>query len=70
MLKLKKEQIFILQFMKMKKVNAVNETIPLNEVVERLKQGLSPVPEKNKAQVPLKFIFLQMIWYMYQQMRR
>ena len=31
------------------------ETIPLNEVVERLKQGLSPVPEKNKAQVPLKF---------------
>ena len=30
-------------------------TIPLNEVVERLKQGLSPVPEKNDKDVDLKF---------------
>ena len=30
-------------------------TIPLNEVVERLKQGLSPVPEKNDKDVHLKF---------------
>lgn len=31
------------------------KTIPLNEVVERLKQGLSPVPEKNDKDVHLKF---------------
>ena len=31
------------------------DTIPLNEVTERLKQGLSPVPEKNEKEVPLKF---------------
>lgn len=30
-------------------------TIPLREVVERLKQGLAPVPEKNTANNPLKF---------------
>lgn len=30
-------------------------TVPLNEVVERLKQQLSPVEEHNKAGVPLKF---------------
>ncbi len=30
-------------------------TIPLNIVVERLKQGLSPVPEKNDNDEPLKF---------------
>lgn len=30
-------------------------TIPLNEVVERLKQGLSPVPEKNDKGILLKF---------------
>lgn len=30
------------------------DTIPLNEVTERLKQGLSPVPEKNEKEVPLK----------------
>ena len=30
-------------------------TVPLNEVAERLKQGLSPVPEKNDNDVPLKF---------------
>lgn len=30
-------------------------TIPLNIVVERLKQGLSPVPEKNDNNEPLKF---------------
>ncbi len=31
------------------------ETIPLNIVVERLKQGLGPVPEKNDKDEPLKF---------------
>ena len=30
-------------------------TVPLDEVAERLKQGLSPVPEKNDNDVPLKF---------------
>mgnify|MGYP000999751156 CR=1 FL=1 len=30
-------------------------TVPLDEVAERLKQGLSPVPEKNDNGVPLKF---------------
>ena len=30
-------------------------TIPLNEVVERLKQGLSPVPEKNDKGIRLRF---------------
>ena len=30
-------------------------TVPLNEVAERLKQGMSPVPEKNEKDVPLKF---------------
>ncbi len=30
-------------------------TMPLNEVAERLKQGLSPVPEKNEKDIPLKF---------------
>ncbi|RRD75954.1 type II CRISPR RNA-guided endonuclease Cas9 [Alloprevotella sp. OH1205_COT-284] len=30
-------------------------TIPLNEVIERLKQGLSPVPNQNESGVPLKF---------------
>ncbi|KXA36902.1 type II CRISPR RNA-guided endonuclease Cas9 [Prevotella corporis] len=29
--------------------------VPLNEVAERLKQGMSPVPEKNEKDVPLKF---------------
>lgn len=35
--------------------NRTYNTIPLNEVAERLKQGLSPVPEKNEKEVPLKF---------------
>lgn len=30
-------------------------TIPLNEVIERLKQNLSPVPEVNENNTPLKF---------------
>lgn len=30
-------------------------TMPLNHVVERLKQGLSPVPETNEKGIPLKF---------------
>ncbi len=30
-------------------------TVPLNQVVERLKQGLSPVPETNEKGVSLKF---------------
>ncbi|WP_028897309.1 type II CRISPR RNA-guided endonuclease Cas9 [Prevotella sp. HUN102] len=30
-------------------------TVPLNEVAERLKQGLSPVPEVDDQGVPLKF---------------
>ncbi|MCA0365419.1 MAG: type II CRISPR RNA-guided endonuclease Cas9 [Bacteroidetes bacterium] len=32
------------------------ETIPLNEVIERQKQGLSPVPEKNKNHNGLLFL--------------
>ena len=35
--------------------NRTYNTIPLNEVAERLKQGLPPVPEKNEKEVPLKF---------------
>ena len=35
--------------------NRTYDTIPLNEVAERLKQGISPVPEKNEKEVPLKF---------------
>lgn len=31
------------------------QTIPLNVVVERLKQGLAPVPETSESGVPLKF---------------
>ena len=31
------------------------DTIPLNIVVERLKEGLSPVPQANEADIPLKF---------------
>ena len=30
-------------------------TVPLNEVVERLKQKMSPVPETNEKGIPLKF---------------
>lgn len=30
-------------------------TVPLDEVAERLKQRLSPVPEKDENDVPLKF---------------
>ncbi len=35
--------------------NRSYNTIPLNEVVESLKQGYSPVPEKNEDGTPLKF---------------
>ena len=35
--------------------NRSYNTIPLNEVAERLKQGLSPVPEKNEKGISLKF---------------
>ncbi|MGP1550441.1 MAG: type II CRISPR RNA-guided endonuclease Cas9, partial [Prevotella fusca] len=35
--------------------NRSYNTIPLNEVAERLKQGLSPVPDKNEKEIPLKF---------------
>lgn len=35
--------------------NRSYETIPLNEVIERLKQGLKPVPETNEKGHPLLF---------------
>ena len=35
--------------------NRSYNTIPLNEVSERLKQGLSPVPDKNEKGISLKF---------------
>ena len=35
--------------------NRSYNTIPLNEVAERLKQGLSPVPDKNEKGISLKF---------------
>ena len=35
--------------------NRSYNTIPLNEVSERLKQGLSPVPDKNEKEISLKF---------------
>jgi CRISPR-associated endonuclease Csn1 len=35
--------------------NRSYETIPLNEVIERLKQRLNPVPEKNQKGIPLLF---------------
>lgn len=35
--------------------NRTYDTIALREVVERLKQGLTPVPEKNEKGVALKF---------------
>jgi CRISPR-associated endonuclease Csn1 len=35
--------------------NRTYETIPLNIVIERLKQGLKEVPEKNGEEVPLLF---------------
>ena len=35
--------------------NRSYNTIPLNEVTERLKQGLSPVPDKNEKGISLKF---------------
>jgi CRISPR-associated endonuclease Csn1 len=35
--------------------NRTYKTMALNEVVERLKQALPPVPEKNEEGVPLKF---------------
>ena len=40
------------------------ETIPLNIVIERLKQGLSVVPEKIERNIVYYFIYLLMIWYM------
>nr|WP_240616291.1 type II CRISPR RNA-guided endonuclease Cas9 [Prevotella jejuni] len=38
-----------------KEGNRSYSTIPLNEVIERLKQGLSPVPDTNEKGIPLKF---------------
>ena len=38
-----------------KEGNRSYNTIPLNEVIERLKQGLSPVPDANEKSIPLKF---------------
>lgn len=38
-----------------KEGNRSYSTIPLNEVIERLKQGLSPVPDANEKGIPLKF---------------
>ena len=38
-----------------KEGNRSYNTIPLIEVIERLKQGLSPVPDANEKGIPLKF---------------
>ena len=40
------------------------ETIPLNIVIERLKQGLKEVPERNEKGIIFYFLYLRMIWCM------
>ncbi|MDN3667738.1 hypothetical protein QWY93_00065 [Echinicola jeungdonensis] len=42
------------------------DTIPLNIVIERQKQGLTSVPEINEKEENYCFIYLQMIWCMCQ----
>ena len=54
-MKHKKGQTFTLRIYEDKEGNRSYNTIPLNEVIERLKQGLSPVPDANEKGIPLKF---------------